>query len=574
MNGDTTRNSGSSYFPPSPKNCQSVFVFLSRRSGRRIPYTMIASVLVAAAGVTVKVAPFYVGIEIIFYLIFHYVFIPRANKLEPPAPFRDYGTERAKLMVRILHRIEAACALHNKDVPTTVHAFLSQWFHVAKNSDHEPPRSADGTTVHETINNFSDVPSSPPTLVLSPESSDDDTDSLSSLRAPTLASSKTSAMGLAGGPVAEPSICLYREDIDDFFAWAFFGKDYMTMMPWEMQELSKIYALLEQEQNIRFPQRPACPDKRRTQSYHNTHPRCMTLEPVNAIHRPLLVYLIVAMVKIGAGILLRLLGYRRIVATTGLVGWYNPGKQAATEQTVPSFLPLLFFHGIAPCGLVLYLPMILFGIATEPDRPMLLFENRSISCSIDFSPLTEDQTVQGIQEIVDRCLGSDQTLSVMGHSFGSCPIAWLLKSDMAHRMQQIALLDPVAILLSEPDVMVNFLYAREMNRIRMVASSELFTEFYLRRHFAWYNSELWLDDLQEHHRMLVCLSQKDEIVNAKKVQEELQRHASQSAYNNKPTTIYWNNVGHGACISSPAKWKEIKGVMLEQELAIVRGQQR
>jgi pimeloyl-ACP methyl ester carboxylesterase len=299
----------------------------------------------------------------------------------------------------------------------------------------------------------------------------------------------------------------------------------------------------------------------------------MSLEPVNAIHRPLLVYLIVALMKIGAGFLLRLLGYRRIVATTGLVGWYKPGKRAATEQTSLPFLPLLFFHGIAPSGLVLYLPMILFGIATEPERPIFLFENRSISCTIDFAPLTEEETIQGIQEIVDQCLGSEQSFSVMGHSFGSCPIAWLVKSKLADRIQQIALLDPVAILLSEPDVMVNFLYARETNKIRMVASSELFTEFYLRRHFAWYNSELWLQDLQRHHRVLVCLSEQDKILSAKKVKQELERHASETAYIN-PVTVYWNNVGHGACISSPDKWKQIKGIMLEQELEIVRHRQR
>jgi pimeloyl-ACP methyl ester carboxylesterase len=530
----------------------------------------------AAAGMLATiVASCYVAVEVIFYLIFHYVFIPRANKLEPPPPFRDYGKERAKLMARILKRIEATCALHHRDVASTIRAYLTEWFHVEKNLDHEPPRSADGATAAETTNNFSDVAYSPPTLVLSPESSDDDADSLSSRQSSTLVSSPeaNTSGGSAGGPASEPCVCLYREDIDDFFAWAFFGKHYSTLLPWEILELSKCFELLEQEHNIRFPQLPAGPDERRTQAYHNTHLQCMTLEPVNAIHRPLLVYLIVAVLKIGTGILLRILGYRRVVATTGLVGWYKPGKKAGTEHLGPSFMPLLFFHGLAPCSLTFYLPMILFGIATEPDRPMLLFENRSISCSIDFAPLTEDQTVQGIQEIVDRCLGSDQIFSAMGHSFGSCTIAWLLKSDgLSRRMQQIVLLDAAAILLSEPDVMLNFAYAREMTVIRMAVSSELFTQFYLRRHFAWYNSELWLDDLQEHHRTLVCLSQGDEIVNAKKVQEELERYSVQSTRTHQLRTIYWKNASHAACMASPTKWKEIKGVMLEQELEIVQGQ--
>jgi len=535
----------------------------------------------AAAGILVAyVASIYFAVEIIFYLIFHYVFIPRANRLEPPARFRDYGTERAKLMARILQRIEATCALHKREVASTIHAYLTQWFHVEKNLDHEPRTSAERATEGEIIKNVPDVSSSTPTLVLSNESSDDDADSLSSQRSQTLvSSSEASARGSTGGPASEPSVCLYREDINDFFAWGFFGKYYSKLLPWEMQELSRCFELMEKDYSIRFPNRPTCPDRRKTEAYHNTTLQCMTLEPVNAIHRPLLIYLIVAVLKIGTGILLRLLGYRRMVATTGLVGWYKPGKQVAREQRAKSFLPLpplLFFHGLAPCSLTFYLPMILFGIATEPERPILLFENRSIACSIGFAPLSEDQTVQGIQEILDRCLGGsrDQPFSVMGHSFGSCTIAWLLKSDLAPRIQQIVLLDPAAILLSEPDVMLNFFYTTEMTVIRLAVGSELFTQHYLRRHFAWYNSELWLDDVLEHQRILVCVSKEDEIVNAKKVQEELQRYASSQAdRQHKLRTIYWNNTTHAGCMASPAKWKEIKAVMLEQELEIVRRQQ-
>jgi pimeloyl-ACP methyl ester carboxylesterase len=217
--------------------------------------------------------------------------------------------------------------------------------------------------------------------------------------------------------------------------------------------------------------------------------------------------------------------------------------------------------------------MILFGLATEPERSIFLFENRSISCCIDFHPLTEQQSVDGIIELVNRHIGTEQPVSVVGHSFGSCPITWLVASELSKRIQQIVLLDPVAILLSEPDVMVNFLYAQELDKIRMVASSELFTEYYLRRHFAWYNSELWLEDLKQHQKLLVCLSEQDQIVNAKKVRQELERHESATKHT-KPTILYWNNVGHGDCISSPSKWRQIKDLMLQQELEILQQSRR
>jgi len=534
--------------------------------------TMATSMIASTIEIATKVAPFYIAIEFIFYIVFHLYMIPKANKLVPPASFRDYGSERTKLMVRILRRIEATCALSNKDVPTTIHTFLAEWFHISKTIDHDHRfKCTDGTTQSVVMTNFSDISSSSSSVPsLTREIFDDDSDSTPSYRTPTSLSSHASSNDLTNTSDTASSICLYKEDMDDFFAWAFFGKLLSALLPWEMQELSKIFYLLQQEHKIHFPPRSKYVDDRRTHSYLEARPRCMTLEPVDTLHRPLLVYGIVALIKIGAGLLLRLLGYSRIESSTGLVGWFKPGK--TLPQASPSFLPLLFFHGIAPTGFVVYLPMILFGIATEPDRPIFLFENRSISCSIDFSPLTEDQTVQGVQEIVDQCLGSESIFSVMGHSFGSCPIAWLLKSQLAHRIQQIALIDPVAILLSEPDVMVNFLYSKKINKIRMVASSELFTEYYLRRHFAWYNSELWLDDLQAHHKMTVCLSDQDEIVNSKKVKQELERYTSETPQENKPTTLYWNKVGHGACISSPRKWKQVKGILLQQELEIVRRQ--
>jgi pimeloyl-ACP methyl ester carboxylesterase len=286
------------------------------------------------------------------------------------------------------------------------------------------------------------------------------------------------------------------------------------------------------------------------------------------------------------------------------VAWFRPPTTPSLsnddnrdhDQRRP--LPLLFFHGIAPGGFALYLPLVLFGFATEKDRPVFIFENRSISCTIDFRPLTEDQTVDGVIECLERCGMQNSDVSLMGHSFGSCTIAWLVaaalsssgpessspstrKRPFRNSIRQIVLVDPVAILLSEPDVMVNFLYSNEIDKIRIAASSELFTEMYLRRHFAWYNSELHLDDVSklqsteaggQHHdgdisdrqMMIVALSEKDEIINATKVKQEIERHGTDLT-----DLIYWTGVGHGAAVPSPTRWKEVKDRMLRQEETIL-----
>jgi pimeloyl-ACP methyl ester carboxylesterase len=500
---------------------------------------------------------FYLALEVGFAVVFFRYMIPRANVLTEPAEYRDYGKDKRKLMLRIMHRIEKMCRITKADEKITMKTFLTEWFHVEpkKKSGNKKPNenaSASGgadTSIVDTAT--ADAPEITYTPSSSPENSDDDDDCDSIPSAATPITTTTTS--------ENDIIQLYKQEMDDFFAWAFYGKFHSQLEGEELKELDRIYKELEDRHDLVFPLRKS--DQQGHTDVPLCKPRCMTLEPVNAIYRPLLVYLIVYAMKIGSGLLLRLMGFRRIVASTGLVAWHRPSKISHQLQS-SSFMPMLFFHGIAPGGFILYLPMLFFGLATEPDRPIFIFENRSISCAIDFHPLTEQQTVDGVIEVLESLGMDQQNLSLVGHSFGSCLITWVLASKRLKNVKQVVLIDPVAILLSEPDVMVNFLYAQELDKIRMVASSELFTEYYLRRHFAWYNSELWLEDVD--CPMLIGLSEKDEIINARKVKQEVERHGKFAKL------VYWEGVGHGACIQSPTKWREMKELMLQQELQILQ----
>jgi dienelactone hydrolase len=94
-----------------------------------------------------------------------------------------------------------------------------------------------------------------------------------------------------------------------------------------------------------------------------------------------------------------------------------------------------------------------------------------------------------------------------------------------------------------------------------VVSNELFTEHYLRRHFAWYNSELWLEDIPEHTKVLVCLSEEDPIVPAQKVQQEIKRRP-------EVDVLVWENAGHAHCVTRPKTWRQMQMVMKRQEQMI------
>lgn len=467
----------------------------------------------------------YLTTEVLFYFIFRLYLIPRANQRTEPHPYRDYGRNRRALLLRILARIEETSKDTNRNVRDVICNFLLQWFQEMKTQDLCPASSASDTS----------------SIAGSEIESEEEASNHSR--------DKNDEIWTVPG--------LRKGDMDEFFGWAFFGAACVDLADWQRDELARMYVEIEQRQGLVFP--PGTSER--------YIPRRLTLENVDPLHRPLLVYISVILLKVIAGLYLKSLGFHRhVVSRSGLVGWHRAAREGCEK-----LLPILFFHGIAPGGLIFYLPMVLAGLAND-GRTVFLFENRSISCSLNFSALNEEQTLEGVDEIVTRYLPTGAPVSLVGHSFGSCQLTWLLHDpSFRNRVRQFILMDPVTILLSEPDVMINFIYRKEMNKIRMLASSELVTEYYLRRHFAWYNSELWLEDVPEQVKVLIALSEHDEIVNSPKVKEQLDLFTRRHPRVAKTLdVIYWKHVGHAHCVTSLSKWKEIKNVMLQQELSIAQ----
>ena len=339
--------------------------------------------------------------------------------------------------------------------------------------------------------------------------------------------------------------------MDHFFAWAFFGIHRDQLEEWMVQDMDRMYDILEAQYGMKFEPGISADMK----------PMRLSLDPLEPSYRPFLVYFIFGSLKFMAGLLLRAVGFYQCRTSTGLRYWYRP------EKTVSNKLPILFLHGIAPGGLALYLPMLFF--LGGDGRPLMFFENPGISFGIQFeNPPSERVTTEGVWEAVDGHLGPNRNIAVVGHSFGSCPITWLIHhSALKRRIRQIVLVDPVSILLSEPDVITNFLYQRKALQKRplkiAVVSNEIFTEHYLRRHFSWYNSELWLEDLPAHAKVLVCLSDNDPIVPAHKIHREVKQR--------KPDVdlLVWENAGHAHCVTRPRTWRQMQLVMRHQELSII-----
>ena len=376
--------------------------------------------------------------------------------------------------------------------------------------------------------------------------------------------------------------------MDEFLSWAFFGLPLSTVQTsTDMKNaLDSFYDILSTRTGLTF------------EPGNNPHfkSRSFTFERVKSLYRPYIVYVGVALLRSTANIILYILGFRQYTCAKGLRYWHRSPRSHKGS-------PFLFFHGIAPGGYAPYLPMI-FGILkgelSYRHRDLFLFENKPVSYALCFGALSEEDTIHGVLEAINLHLDESNRetscgLTLMGHSFGSCQIAWMIKSQgIKNRISSIILCDPVSILLSAPDVVVNFLYRRQglkdpyngnpnnwlekilrfinETKIHLVASSELFIEHYLRRNFAWYNSELWLQDIPSEVKVLVCLADSDEIVNAPNIEREINHHNSTVSRDRSNCgggclieKIIWKDVGHAHCMMSTTCFNDIHKAMLRME---------
>lgn len=365
---------------------------------------------------------------------------------------------------------------------------------------------------------------------------------------------------------------LKAREFVDFVAWAFFAKDTPDLTTEEQMAMDTCFESLEELFGLVVDESPQKP---------LYYPRRLSLEKVQALHRPWLVYALMGFSHLFQRLfLLPWLGFQKVTAANGkLTAWYRPASLPENQKQV-----CLFFHGLAPSGVICYLPM-LHALLHERQQGLLLFENPSITCQFhalpEFLVMTELEMVQGIFHILDQLqLSTPQhSLTLMGHSFGSCPVTWILRrrQQLQSRIQHVVLLDPVTVLLSEPTVMTRFLYDKEDNNkahIRFLVATELFTEYYLRRHFCWYNCELWLEDFcdtdkqqfrangdcNNPEKWTIVLSGRDEIVPSPTVQEHIEWLQRDHNLNNCEL-VYWPHAKHANCVMSPLRWKMMKNFL-------------
>jgi pimeloyl-ACP methyl ester carboxylesterase len=302
-----------------------------------------------------------------------------------------------------------------------------------------------------------------------------------------------------------------------FLAWAMFGKEIKNLTSEEVEKIEKVSGYAASiHPAIRTVEPGFNPDIKHC---------CMTYKPIPTIHRPLMSYVIIAMVEALANfVFLHMRGFQRL-EVNGMTYWYRKqagssateGPNARRSLSSSGDEPVVFLHGIST-GWMLYLQL---ARALSQNRTLILIDLNAVKIkSMTFKMPTPEEFAANFRRVLDR--HRIPRANVVGHSFGSITAGWLV-SLCSDRVSHLTLLDPVSMLLSFPEVSYSFLYRSPVKLtewiIYLMASRELTISHTLHRHFWWYNNNLWLEDVPAHIGVTVGLASHDEIINPRAVQE-------------------------------------------------------
>ncbi|ORY03200.1 alpha/beta-hydrolase [Basidiobolus meristosporus CBS 931.73] len=332
---------------------------------------------------------------------------------------------------------------------------------------------------------------------------------------------------------------IYRENLVAWLSWVFFTTSFETLAkdPEIVQELNEMVYLIEAEKGIKFP--PG----------YNPKAKCIRLniDPVNAIHRPLIFYTCVFAVDFTSKFLLSFLGFRNFTKDESkqasfwseslefdlkaefggkkyaLPYWYyDPAKSwfgLSSRQRSTKAKPIVFIHGIG-AGLGCYLMFIWKLI--KLGQPVFLVELPYVSMRF----IEEAPSMEELGREIEMMLEAHgfNNACFVGHSLGTIVVSWMVNHH-SKRVKSAFFIDPICFLLFYPSVAYNFVYrvpktARE-HFLHFYASKELFISNFISRYFVWFHSLLLTDRVSIPKKTFVYLSENDLLVPTKAVAQYL-----------------------------------------------------
>ncbi|KAF8191601.1 hypothetical protein K438DRAFT_1907036 [Mycena galopus ATCC 62051] len=345
-----------------------------------------------------------------------------------------------------------------------------------------------------------------------------------------------------------PNSDIKRDNVHEWILWAIFASTPEHASPEWDEELDEYMLIVEKSLGRKLePGRVP-----------NVKSLRLSFDPIYALHRPLIWYIIVAVVDTFTSAFLLSLGFKhytprrphfstfpprpllsllsRPAATPHFPYWYRPPRAGGESKN-----PILFLHGIG-IGLYPYVPLIQEFLRADPTRSLVLVEFLPVSFRMTGPMPPRRTTLEAINTILEDLDISQVTLAA--HSYGtflaghivSPPLDTASTGDpaltLSRKVAALVLIDPIPFLLHLPTVAHNFLY-RAPGRYRAnewqlwyFASRDADVARVLGRCFFWEEGCIWREDLRRFsaeggRRVSVVLGGGDQIVPSAAVREYL-----------------------------------------------------
>ncbi|KAI8351205.1 Alpha/Beta hydrolase protein [Choanephora cucurbitarum] len=275
----------------------------------------------------------------------------------------------------------------------------------------------------------------------------------------------------------------------------------------------------------------------------------LNLDPVNAVHRPLLAYVGIYLITQCFNLvgLQWCWGFTPSHSTTHSWGGpiqlldhlYQSLFNLASHQPKDKITywyraptdgqrktPIVFVHGIG-IGVLSYAEWISLLLSRLSDRPIFLVELPYVAMRMVDTVPTATETTKEVRQMLNQ-YGYDKAVYV-SHSLGTAVTSWIIKLA-PDTVAGTVMIDPICFLLHYHHVAFNFVHRLPKQLIEYLmyygASREMYISYYISRHFQWFESICFVEHIQKTtlNNMAVFLSEKDRIVGSEDVYHYLLEH--------------------------------------------------
>mmetsp|Transcript_5 Transcript_5/g.18 ORF Transcript_5/g.18 Transcript_5/m.18 type:complete len:476 (-) Transcript_5:1885-3312(-) len=292
-----------------------------------------------------------------------------------------------------------------------------------------------------------------------------------------------------------------RGNVEDWLAWAFFGKSAHLLEKHEFAEVSLYVDKFEARCGLKL------------KDGHNGLVRTykFNLESVESSHRPLVYYLCthVLLQRVLTPVTFFMLGFGKLKGQ----GSFNYMVRRARSTGKTKLAPLVFIHGIG-VGLMPYamLTSKLLSVMNE-TRDVVVIELPAVAQQLFPSLLVADQFCSDLKKMF-QAEGFDRARFV-GHSYGTMCLAWICKGT-PELVDSFVFLDPGCFLLHYTKLVKSIIYKDALSEAEKLfhyfLRSELFFNNHVRRNFLWDKNILFFEQIPKRCQTTVVLSGNDEIM--------------------------------------------------------------